>query len=63
MPDLNGFEVSKIVRSKNKEIIIFGLSADVTKVSIKEGIESGMNEYLTKPLERAKLDSMLLAYF
>jgi len=63
MPELNGFEVTKTIREKNKEIIIFGLSADVTKESIKEGIASGMNEYLTKPLEKSKLYKMLLDYF
>ncbi len=63
MPEIDGFEIVKMIRRENKETVILGLSADVTYEAIEEGMRSGMNDYLTKPIEQNKLFSILSSYF
>lgn len=63
MPERDGFEISSIIRAKNKDVIILGLSADVTKEAIEKGFLSGMNDYLTKPIEQEKLFAIIANYF
>lgn len=63
MPIMDGFEATQIIRETNKDILIFGLSADVTRQAITHSIEKGMAEYLTKPLSKEKLSQVLLKYF
>ncbi|RCW93444.1 response regulator [Winogradskyella arenosi] len=63
MPNMNGYEATKIIRKTNKDIVIFGLSANVTKEAIKRSADVGMNDYLTKPLYKDKLKKLLIDYF
>ncbi len=61
MPGMNGIEATKKIRTYDdcKFIPIFGLSADAFDEQKEKGILSGMNGYLTKPLELAKLIPIL----
>ena len=63
MPIMDGFEATQIIRKENKEVLILGLSADVTKNAISKSLEIGMNDYLTKPLSKDKLHQVLTKYF
>lgn len=63
MPEMDGFEATKLIRNQNKEVIIFGLSANVTTEAINKAIFSGMNNYLPKPFEKELLYKMLLFHF
>ncbi|WP_100612144.1 ATP-binding protein [Confluentibacter lentus] len=63
MPEMDGFEATKLIRNHNKEVIIFGLSANVTTEAINKAIFSGMNNYLPKPFEKELLYKMLLFHF
>lgn len=63
MPELNGYEASKQIRRFNNDVIIiaqtaFGLSGDREKA-----LDSGCNEYISKPINEAKLDSLIQKYF
>jgi CheY-like chemotaxis protein len=51
MPILNGIEATKKIRenSKTEKIPIIMLSAKAQEKEIKEGLDSGANDYLTKP--------------
>jgi putative nucleotidyltransferase with HDIG domain len=49
MPDMNGFEVFKEIRSFNKDIPAIFLTADKTKDTIDTAFEFGVVDYLTKP--------------
>lgn len=62
MPEMNGFEATKEIRKTNKEIIIIGFSADVTKETIQGARDVGMNDYLTKPISYDKLRQSLSDY-
>lgn len=65
MPVMNGLEATREIRKNeaNSEIIIIGLSANVFEEDQKKAIESGMNDYLTKPIRLAALADKLEYYY
>ena len=63
MPVMDGYEATQIIRKENKDILIFGLSADVTQQAINRSLKRGMDDYLTKPLSIEKLYKVLLKHF
>lgn len=63
MPIINGYEATEIIRNDDKDVVIFGLSANVTKEAIDKSLEVGMNDYLTKPISKEKLIALLIKYF
>ena len=63
MPEIDGFETTRRIRIINRKTLILGLSADATNSSIEEGIRSGMDYYLTKPLNKNKLSEILHWHF
>jgi CheY-like chemotaxis protein len=63
MPEMNGYEATRQIRQFNTDIIIiaqtaFGLSGDRAKA-----IEAGCNDYISKPISKAKLEALILKYF
>ena len=62
MPEMDGFEATVEIRKTNKDIIIIGFSADVTKETIQGAKEVGMNDYFTKPISFDKLRQNLSNY-
>lgn len=63
MPDIDGFEATRQIKSTQKNTIVMGLSADTTLNSINEGMSSGMSNYLTKPIDKSKLIAVIEDYF
>ncbi|MCH4554057.1 ATP-binding protein [Aestuariibaculum lutulentum] len=63
MPEMDGWEATKYIREVDNEVIIFGLSANVTTEAINKAIESGMNNYLTKPFKKERLYKLLQFHF
>jgi signal transduction histidine kinase len=63
MPQMDGYEATRLIKENNHEVIIIGLSADVTKQTIDKSIEFGMKDYLAKPLSQQKLQRLLIKYF
>jgi PAS domain S-box-containing protein len=61
MPILNGLESTMLIRKMphNTSIYIIGLSANVFDEDKKKAIESGMNDYLTKPIRLVELAEKL----
>ena len=62
MPIMDGFEATKIIREKNKDVPIIALTANVRKEDIVKTKEIGMNEHLGKPLDINSLFQVLLKY-
>ncbi|MFT4833037.1 MAG: signal transduction histidine kinase/ActR/RegA family two-component response regulator [Psychroserpens sp.] len=62
MPVMDGLEATKIIRKTNKELVIIGFSADVTRETIEKALAFGMNEYFTKPISMVKLRQHLSNY-
>jgi len=64
LPDIMGDKVLERLRadSATKSIPVVVLSADATRVQIKHLLACGAEEYLTKPLDLAKLFEVLAQY-
>lgn len=50
MPEMDGFEATKIIRTKNNSIPIIGFTAFTQNSELESILQSGCNDYLTKPL-------------
>lgn len=56
MPEMDGFEAARYIRQDLKlEVPILSLSATVLEEDVKEALDSGMNDALSKPFEPIKL--------
>ena len=63
MPEMDGWEATQEIRKINKEVVIFGISANVTADAINNSIDTGMNNYLTKPFKKKHLHKLLHYHF
>lgn len=62
MPVLDGYETSKQIREKDKNIPIIALTANAMKEDIEKTKKIGMNKHLNKPVEVDRLFETLLEY-
>jgi CheY-like chemotaxis protein len=64
MPNMNGLEASKTIRKilSGEKLFIVGLSANVFDEDQKKAIDSGMDDYLTKPIRLQSLAEKLKFY-
>ncbi len=63
MPDMDGYEATKLIREFNKYVIIIAQTAYCLAGDKEKAIESGCNNYLPKPIDRNKLAEMINEYF
>jgi two-component system sensor histidine kinase BarA len=66
MPVMNGYETTKAIRQlddRYSRIPIIGLSADGLPNSQQKALQSGMNEYLVKPIKQEDLRQVLGRWF
>ena len=66
MPEMDGYTASKLIRQsrtiKNSLIPIIALTANVVTGDEEKCREAGMNEYLSKPINKLELEKMLRRY-
>jgi len=62
LPNMNGYEATKILRQKNITIPIIALSAGVMSEQDAKRIEQNFNALLTKPVDGKKLQQTLRKY-
>lgn len=62
MPKLDGYEASKAIRKKDKEIPIIALTANAMSEDEQKSYDAGMNAHLNKPIDMDKLFETLLQY-
>ena len=57
MPNMDGLQATKVIRNELliTDLPIIGLSANAHDDDLKKGLASGMNGYLTKPIDADKL--------
>ncbi len=60
MPEMDGVEACKRIRALGKQLPIYALTADAMKGDRERFIESGMNGYLSKPLNEKELLRLLM---
>ena len=63
MPDMDGFETTEQILNISPATKILGVSADVTLEAIRRGEQVGMADYLTKPIDKKELFSVLNRLF
>jgi two-component system CheB/CheR fusion protein len=62
MPEINGFEATKYIRNElQNETPIIALTADVTTVDVDKCKASGMNDYISKPIDEKILYNKILS--
>ena len=61
LPDGTGFEVCEKVREQNTQIPIIFLTASDEEVSVIRGLDSGGDDYITKPFKLGELCSRIQA--
>ena len=61
LPDVTGFEICEQIRRRSKQIPIIFLTASDEEVSIIRGLDSGGDDYMTKPFKLGELCSRIRA--
>jgi CheY-like chemotaxis protein len=62
MPNVNGYEATKVLRRKKMKTPIIALTAHVMKGDEAKCLSAGCNYYLPKPIERKKLMEIIQRY-
>ncbi|WP_228530333.1 response regulator [Tamlana sp. I1] len=66
MPDMDGYEATKLIKETNKYITnktpIIAVSASAFEEDIIRAKESGIDDFLAKPIEISKLKALLIKY-
>ncbi len=63
MPEMNGFDATEYIRKQlNSQIPIIALTADVTTVDLEKCLASGMNDYISKPIDEKLLYSKIMKW-
>jgi len=63
MPGLNGDEATRKIREFNKNVIIIAQTGLVLSTDKDKLIEAGCNNYLSKPVNRLELITLIESYF
>jgi CheY-like chemotaxis protein len=62
MPQMDGYEATKLIRIEDQDIPIIALTANAMKEDVEKTKAVGMNEHLNKPIDVEKLYETLLKY-
>jgi PAS domain S-box-containing protein len=63
MPEMNGFEATKEIRTFNKKVIILAQTAFALSGDREKAIEAGCTDYISKPIKKEKILQKLNDYF
>jgi PAS domain S-box-containing protein len=63
LPEMNGHEVTKRVRQFNPDVIIIAQTAYAQTNDRANALESGCNDYISKPILKIELNSILEKHF
>ena len=59
MPEMDGVETTRIIREKGFDVPIIALTANAIEGAREMFLASGMNDFLTKPINKTELKQML----
>lgn len=62
MPNVTGYEATERMRAKGLDIPIIALTANAMKGDRQKCLEAGCDDYLSKPINRQQLESLLNKY-
>ncbi|MBL0684415.1 transporter substrate-binding domain-containing protein [Aquimarina mytili] len=63
MPEMNGYEATKIIKKIRPELPIIAQTAYSTKEDIKKALEAGCKGFISKPIQYKHLKKVLRKYF
>jgi CheY-like chemotaxis protein/two-component sensor histidine kinase len=63
MPVMGGYEATRQIRQFNKDVVIIAQTAFAQIGDREKSIEAGCNDYISKPINKAALLSLLQKYF
>ena len=63
MPEMDGYEATRQIRAFNKQVIIIAQTAYALSGDREKAIESGCNDYLSKPIRKSELLELINIYF
>ena len=63
MPVMNGYIATTKIRHYDKDVIIIAQTAYVLSGDKEKALAAGCNDYISKPINRAELDTLLQKYF
>lgn len=55
MPEMNGYEATRLIREFNREVVIIAQTAYALAGDREKALESGCNDYITKPINKKAL--------
>lgn len=63
MPGLDGYEATRQIREFNKDVVIVAQTAFALEGDKEKAIESGCNDYISKPIHKDSLIELIQKYF
>ncbi|MDA3911601.1 MAG: PAS domain S-box protein [Bacteroidales bacterium] len=63
MPEMNGYEATRRIRGFNADVIIIAQTAISLSADREKAIESGCNDYISKPIKKNELLMLIQKYF
>ena len=63
LPNFNGYDITKKIRETNKNVIIIAQTALSLEGDREKALKAGCNNYISKPINRDKLFTLLNTYF
>jgi len=62
LPGINGYEATKEIRKFNKDVIIIAQTAYALAGDSEKAIDAGCNDYISKPIDKKELVSLINKY-
>jgi CheY-like chemotaxis protein len=62
LPDMNGYEATRIIKQSNQQIVIIAQTAYAAEDERQKAIDSGCIDYISKPTRRELLLTMMCKY-
>ena len=59
MPDMSGFDAGRQILAKGGPVAMIALSADAAEEDVKTAFDLGFADYIQKPVNRERLNTML----
>jgi signal transduction histidine kinase/CheY-like chemotaxis protein len=63
MPEMNGYYATREIRKFNEKVVIIAQTAYALKDDREKAIESGCNDYISKPISQAVLQDLVNKHF
>ena len=62
MPSMDGFEATKIIKSKRTDLPVIAITAQVLTGDREKALEAGCNEYIAKPFDKKEQIQLINDY-